>query len=110
MINTAVGVQVADKMLCDYLKFLVNRFFKILPMRENNEETLVTYAKSLQNELAGCEEFIVSLNNDSNILTLLSILQFIIDNPECPVSDVKREIFKAINICNKLKDRYAGVT
>lgn len=106
MIETVVGEPMSDEMLCSYFKFLVNRFFKILPIRESGEKTLPTYVKSLQAELLGCKEFIIRLNNDSSVLTLLSILQFFVDNPECPVEDVKREVFRAINICNKLQSRY----
>ena len=39
-------------------------------------------------------------------MTLISILQYLIDTPDCPVQDVKREVFRAISICNKLKSRY----
>lgn len=98
--------QVPDIMLRKYFKFLVNRFFKILPIREKEENTFPVYVKSLQSEILGCKEFIGELNNDSNILTLLSILQFFADNPDCPVKDVKREVFKAISICNKLESLY----
>lgn len=107
MMGTAIGEPISEEMLCNYFKFLVNRFFKILPIRENNEKTLSVYVKSLQTELLGCKDFVIRLNHDSSVLTLLSILQFFIDNPECPVEDVKREVFRAINICNKLQTKYA---
>lgn len=106
MIETVVGEPMPNEMLCSYFKYLVNRFFKILPIRESGEPTLPTYVKSLQAELLGCKNFIIKLNNDSNIVSLLSILQFFVDNPDCPVEDVKREVFRAINICNKLQSRY----
>ncbi len=86
-----------------YFDSLVNRFFKILPMRENGEASLGVYIKSFQCELLGCQHFIPAVGTDKSYLTLLSILQFLIDNPECPLSDVKREVFRAIGICNKLK-------
>lgn len=106
MINTAAGYPIDKKFLCNYFKTLVNNFFKVLPMRENNEETVQTYMKSLQIELIGCQEFVEIIKNDSLYLTLLAILQYLIDHPECPISEVKREIFRAISICNKLQARY----
>lgn len=106
MIETVVNETVPDEMLRNYFKFLVNRFFKILPIRESGDATLPIYIKSLQTELLGCKNFIARMNNDSRILTLLSILQFFADNPDCPVEDVKREVFRAIGICNKLQAGY----
>ena len=109
MIETTVGVDIAGKMFSNYFKYLVNSFFKILPMWENKEATLKTYMNSLQIELLGSEELISELKYDSNFITLTSILQYLIDNPDCPVKNVKREVFRAINICNKMKDRYDEV-
>lgn len=95
------------ELLDNYLKNLVNQFFKILPMREDEEETLVVYIRSLQSELLGFKELVDYLKSDSLYVTLLSILQYMIDNPECPVDDVRREVFRAISICNKLRYRYS---
>ena len=41
-------------------------------------------------------------------LTLLSILQYLINYPKCLVKVVKREVFRAISICKKIGARYAG--
>lgn len=106
MIDTVISAPITDEMVFNYFKSLVNCFFKILPIRENGEDTLPVYIKSLQSELLGCKELICELNNDSNFLTLVSILQYLRDNPDCPVPDVKREVFRAIAICNKMKARY----
>lgn len=106
MIRTVIDVPISEEMVSNYLQMLVNHFFKILPIREEESETLPVYMKSLQLELIGCKEFVSELKNDSSFLTLLSILQYLRDHPDCPVKDVKREVFKAITICNKMKDRY----
>lgn len=106
MIGTKTGDQVSREMLHNYFGGLVNRFFKILPIREEGEDTLPLYMESLQHEILGCKEIINELNNDANLVSLVSILQFMIDNPECPVPDVKREVFRAINICNHMKAKY----
>lgn len=77
-------------------------------MFESKEESLPTYLESLQIELLGCKELIVAINNDSYYLVLLSILQYFIDNPDASVRVVKREVFRAISICNRLKACYAS--
>ena len=108
-IKTSNNFEIDNELLRNYFRNLVNLFFKILPIRENEEDTLVTYMKSLQAELMGCKTLVTAINNDSNFLTLISILQYLIDNPQSSVMDVKREVFKAISICNKLQSKYIVV-
>ena len=106
MMQTAIDGKIDSSFLHNYFKNLVNCFFKVLPMKENGEESLSTYMRSLQIELLGCREFIEAIRYDSLYLTLLSILQYLIDTPNCPTYEVKREVFRAISVCNKLKSRY----
>ena len=127
MIKTAAGKPVNEKLLYNYFKRLVNHFFKILPMREDAEVNSVTgradtdtipptawqeetslpvYMKHLQLELFGCQRFVPELATNAAFMSLLSILQYLIDNPDCPVRIVKREVFNAITLCNQLKASY----
>ena len=107
MIQTTAGVPMDAEVLNNYLRTLVNLFFKILPIWESGEKSIVTYMKSLQAELIGCQEFVVAIHEDSMVLSLASILQYLIDHPSCEVQEVKREVFRAISICNKLRSKYA---
>ena len=107
MIQTKVGVPMDATILANYFRSLVNLFFKILPIWESGEGSLETYMKSLQAELLGCKELIEAIHNDPLFLSLISILQYLIDNPSMGATAVKREVFRAISICNKLKARYA---
>ena len=96
-------------MVKNYFKNLVNRFFKILPMYESGDEALVTYMDSLADELIGAKEVIMGVDNSSMYLSLICTLAFFIGNSEDPgltKEIVKREVFKAIDICNKLEELY----
>lgn len=106
MIETVSDIPVTTALLENYFHNLVNRFFKILPMRENNEESLIIYMQSLQAELLGCKSFIPEMKENSLYLSLLSILQYLIDTPDCSIKEVKREVFGAISMCNKLISIY----
>lgn len=106
-VNTVYGHSLNSNLLISYFNNLVNQFFKILPMRENEEDSLIKYMQSLQVELIGCKDFIPELGENSFYLTLLSILQYLIDNSDSSISVVKREVFRAISICHKLKSAYA---
>lgn len=107
MIPTKAGVPMDSEILGNYLSNLVNHFFKILPIKESGESSLDVYIRSLQAELLGCKELIEAIHNDALFLTLISILQYLIDAPSCDVPTVKREVFRAISICNKLRQKYA---
>lgn len=109
MVDTIVGTPISATLMENYFHNLVNRFFKILPMRENNEESLITYMQSLQAELLGCEAFIPEMKENSLYLSLLSILQYLINTPECSIKEVKREVFGAISVCNKLMSIYTNM-
>lgn len=91
----------------NYFRSLINLFFKILPLKESKERSLETYMRSLQSELLGCKALVVAIRKDSLFLSLISILQYLIDHPESEVVFVRREVFRAISICNKLIERYA---
>lgn len=111
IIETSAGVPMDARLFNNYVRSLINRFFKILPIKENgdeySEESLETYMRSLQAELLGCNEFILTIHEDPLLISLLNILQYLIDNPECSLMTVRREVFRAISICNKLKAKYA---
>ena len=96
---------VYDKVLKNYFDTLVNNFFKILPIKENEEATLEEYMKSLQLELIGCNSILENTQYDSALLSLISILQYLIEH-DCETATVRREVFKAISICKKLKRKY----
>lgn len=110
MIETRMNTEINNELVHSYFKSLVNSFFKVLPMFENGESSLPTYLDSLQSELLGCGSFIPELEREPQFLSLIAILQYIMDNPEEPVKKVRREVFKAISICNQLKTKYMEVT
>lgn len=110
MIDTSVGVDIPEEMVCHYFEHLVGGLFKILPIRESGEKSLPVYLRSLQIEILGCKGLISELGNDPRFISLTSILNYLRENPYIEVREVKREVFKAIDICNKMKDKYSQGT
>lgn len=102
---TDKGVKLTDEIVSKYLKSLIGQFYKILPIKESKEPSLVKYMDSLQREMIGCKSLIIALEHDELYLGLLSILQYLIKN-DCSVEIVKCEVFKAISILKKLQYRY----
>jgi len=105
--NTTNGYDIPADLVGNYLGGLVNQFFKILPIKESGEPSLNEFMRSLQIELIGHRGLMEYLNHDSMYMTLLSILQYMIDN-DCDTHVVKREVFKAISICKKLRKKYCS--
>ena len=106
-IHTCAGISIRPELVANYFDSLVDHFFKILPMREEGVSSLPTYIRSLQIELFGCQSFIVPMSINGDYLSLLSILQYFIDHPNTEITEVKREVFRAISICKKLKGIYS---
>lgn len=105
--ETSTGQYVEHDVVHKYLCNLVNKFFKILPIRESEDESLSVYMESLQVELIGFKELIKVVNCDHEYTTLLAILQYLISNTNASVKVFKREVFRSISICNKLKQKYS---
>ena len=102
---TTNGYDVPAEIVDKYLSGPLNEFFKILPIKESGEPSLNEFMKSLQVELLGFKGLMAEIGNDSMYLTLLSILQYLIEN-DCETPIVKREVFKAISVCKKLRSKY----
>lgn len=102
---TVHEIEIENEMFVGRLKGLVNQFYKILPIRESGEPTLTKYILSLQREMLGYKALIVALHNDDQYLTLLSILQYMLDF-EPSVDVVRSDVFKAISILKKLEQKY----
>lgn len=103
---TNKNIELSNAVIKKYLGLMIGRFYKILPIKEDGEPSLIKYMESFQREMLGCKSLVAALNNDGEYLTLLSILQYLIDN-DCSTEIVRSEVFKAIRVCEKLQERYA---
>lgn len=88
-----------------YFNFLVGKMYKILPMKEENCETLHQYIESLQVELIGNGDLVNILVEEPMFISLLNIIQFFISN-EFNVRVCKREVFRAISLIEQINAKY----
>jgi len=105
-IDTVSGKEESARFLSEYFRSCVSRFFKILPLWEEGDQTLPQYMESLQSEIMGCAALLKEKSVYPECMELVSILQFFIDNPECEKKKVRREVFHCISVCNKMVARY----
>lgn len=102
---TICNIEINDELFTKKLAAMVNQFYKILPIKESGEPTLESYLKGLQREMLGCKSLILALENDAQYLSLLAILQYMIDN-DCDVATVRSDVFKSIGILKKMQARF----
>jgi len=94
---------ISDELVNDYLSVLISKLFKILPLKENNSDTLHEYLQSLQIEMFGAINVIDNVQfNRAKVLSIINIIQFFIDN-DYDVVVCKREVFKCIDIIKKIE-------
>lgn len=104
MIDVQYGL-IPKESFCNYFKFLVNKTYKILPLKEENSETLNLYLESLLRELIGNKELITILVDEPRFITVLNTLQYLISE-EYSVAICKKEVFKCIGILKDINAKY----
>lgn len=94
---------ISNELANEYLSVLISKLFKILPLRENNSDTLHEYLQSLQIEIIGSLDIIDNLHNEAKVVSIINTIQYFIDN-DFGVDVCKREVFKCINIVKKIQN------
>jgi len=95
-------VRVPLRALDGYLQNLIDKVFKILPMKEEQCSTLPSYLRSLESELVGCYKLWDELADEPQFFALINVVNFLAVE-ECDVAVCKREVFKAIHLVESVK-------
>lgn len=90
---------------CNYFKFLINKTYKILPLKEENSETLKSYLESLLRELLGNKELVSMLVEEPRFITVLNTMQYLIAE-DYTTKICKIEVFKCISILKEINLKY----
>lgn len=104
MIQVNYGV-LPKESFCNYFNFLINKTYKILPMKEENSRTLKTYLEGFLRELIGNKELVEVLVNEPQFITVLNTIQFLISE-EYTTDVCRREVFKCIRILESINKKY----
>lgn len=104
MIDVKYGL-LPKESFCRYFQFLINKTYKILPLKEENSDTLKTYLESFLRELIGNKELVSVLVDEPRFITMLNTLQFLIAE-EYSDKVCKREVFKCIRILEEINEKY----
>lgn len=90
---------------CRYFEFLINKTYKILPLKEEKSDTLKSYLESYQRELIGNIDLVPLLVDEPKFITVLNTMQFLISE-EYSDKVCKREVFKCIRILEEINEKY----
>lgn len=90
---------------CRYFEFLINKTYKILPLKEGKSDTLKSYLESYQRELIGNMDLVPMLVNEPKFITVLNTIQYLISE-EYSDKICKREVFKCIRILEEINEKY----
>ena len=94
---------VPDTLCCNYLSRLVDKLFKILPLKESNSDTVDTYLDDLIFEISGNHSLMRDTNYNPKILDSMSTMESV-RREDMTHSEYRRAIFKCISISNQLND------
>lgn len=104
MIEVKYGL-IPKESFCNYFKFLINKTYKILPLKEENSKTLTSYLESYLRELVGNKELVSLMVNEPRFITVLNTMQFLIAE-EYSIEVCKKEVFKCIHILEEINEKY----
>lgn len=104
MIDVKYGL-IPKESFCRYFNFLINKTYKILPLKEEKSSTLHSYLESLLRELIGNVELVKILVDEPQFITVLNTLQYLISE-EYSNKTCKKEVFKCIRILEEINSKY----
>lgn len=104
MINVEYGL-IPKESFCRYFNFLINKTYKILPLKEENSITLKNYLESFQRELIGNKSLVYLLVDEPLFISVLNTIQYLISE-EYSTKICKQEVFKCIQILQSINDKY----
>ena len=93
--------------LSAFFEFITGKIFKILPLREDENESIYEYLDSLRIEMTGAINTFPKLHNSYEFMTLVNTINYLIGN-EFDVPTCKREVFKMLKTVNLLQLKAGG--
>lgn len=96
--------KIPHKAFACYLKQLINKVYKILPMYEEENANLRSYIQSLEREMTGTYRLCDSICEDAKFLSVIGIIHYL-HTEEYDVKVCKQEVFKAIGIIESIIGR-----
>lgn len=101
MVETVYN-SIPNELYVNYMNSLTNRIFKILPMKDEKNDTVDIYIANLLFEMTGEYDLIIFLKNDRRYLGVLNKLQGLLTDD----SNYRSVIFDCLSDIKILKQNY----
>ncbi len=91
-----------------YIKTLIPKTYKILPLYEEKNDGLPNYVASLILEIEGVLYYVESSSDKQEVVSIIAILESVYDISlfeDVLVEDMKSEVFKCLSIIKRLIKR-----
>lgn len=88
-----------------YFDYLINKTYKILPLKEEGVDTLNSYLESFLNELLGNQKLITFLGQEPKYMTFLNTIEYLATE-DYSIAVCKKEVFKCIHILKDINKKY----
>lgn len=85
-----------------YKDILINRVFKILPLKEENYSTVNEHIDSVSSEIFGFSAICNNLSDASKLISVVNLLEHV--RVEIEHKAYRREILKCCNLIKKVGD------
>lgn len=104
--NSVYG-EVPTRYVREYIGTLINKTYKILPLKEEKSATLGKYFDSYLRELVGWTMLFPGYGHEAKIVCVLSTITYLAKN-ECDYEKLRREVFKCIHILQDVQKSLKG--
>lgn len=94
-----------------YIKTLIPKIYKALPLYEEKNDGLPRYIASLILEIEGALYYVESASDQQEVVSIIAILESVYDISlfeDVLVEDMKSEVFKCLSIIKRLIKRTEG--
>lgn len=92
----------------EYMQAMTGKIFKILPLYEDSAPAAYVYIENFLRELVGFKAMIGAIGDDADFVSMLATIRGI-QSIEGDQSAVKSDVFKAIRLCNMVRERHFDV-
>jgi hypothetical protein len=94
------------ELFSNYLEYLISQIYKILPMSEQNDRTIISHLMNLQVEITGNLELMKKIKYDGNFQKVLANIEYLIHNKDLEIFKIRKIVLNTTNIIKKIKEKY----
>ena len=97
-------IEINNEDISNRLKQLINLIYKLLPMREEEDNNWQTLLSTIMEEIAGMQRLLIEKDGDILFSLLCKLEGLFTLTEKDSFFDFRRTIFECLNLMNKVKE------